>query len=334
MVRATRGSKPKRRPQQRRVGTTLNAIYNDIKNASSFSSPYNLYKAAVKINPKIRLKDVKEWLEGQDTYTLNRRAVHRYERRKTLVPNINEQWQADIAYFHQFKGQNNNLKYLLVVIDCFSRFCFLRALKNKSCKSVTDAFVEIMKVGDCKPKWLQTDLGTEFYGETFQLMLIENDIHHFSTSQPPKATLAERFILTLRRRLSRYFTHYKTHRYIDVLPQILMNYNNTGHQSLGGYAPSEVNKKTWADVYEAQYRKYLGRRQKVSRFKVNDKVRISVTKEMFEKSHNKTFSDDTCTVLHVLPTKPPSYYLLNKDGIALTGAAYEPELQLVREGEK
>lgn len=317
----------------RRFASKLKSIYYDVKNPASFSSPYLLYKAARVSDRNIRLKDVLRWLETQETYTLNRRAVRKFHRRKILVPNVNDQWQADIAYFHQFKSQNRGYMYFLVVVDCFSRFGYISVLKNKSSESVTKAFLNIMKVSHDKPKWLQTDLGTEFYGAKFETMLIRNDIFHFSTSQPAiKCSMAERFILTIRKLLKLYFTANQTKTYMNVLPDLLFNYNNSPHSSLGGFTPSQASKrKNWARVYEIQYSDYLRRRKKAFKFQENDKVRISLTKETFSKSHKISFSNEIYTVVHCLDTQPPSYYVMDKKSVLLQGAFYEPELQRVRQ---
>ena len=53
----------------KRIPVLLRKIYKDLKNPAIFSSPYRLYAKAKKINSKIKLQDVTDWLETQKSYT-------------------------------------------------------------------------------------------------------------------------------------------------------------------------------------------------------------------------------------------------------------------------
>ena len=103
----------------------LKSIYYDIKNPAGFSSISKLAKAS-----GFSKKKVKEWLKAQPTYTLHRQARKRYPTRKYVVHDIDEQWQADLADVSLLAQQNNGYRFLLCVIDVFSRYAWVRPLRT------------------------------------------------------------------------------------------------------------------------------------------------------------------------------------------------------------
>lgn len=123
----------------------------------------------------------------------------------------------------------------------------------------------------------------------------------FFANQNSKASIAERVIRTIRGRLYRYFQKERTHRYIDVLPDVVENYNSTPHRSLGGLTPKEVNSDNEADVWAQLYLKRNSQNKSSNlikkekkrvknikfRFKLNDLVRLSHLKHIFRRGYNQ-----------------------------------------------
>lgn len=103
---------------------------------------------------------------------------------------------------------NSYFKFLLVVIDVLSRYAFVVPLKNKSGIEVAKALDSIFKVRPCK--FLQSDLGTDFYNQNVSKVLKSYNITLFSTYSNVKASCVERLIQTLRRRIHRVITHKKS----------------------------------------------------------------------------------------------------------------------------
>ena len=79
---------------------------------------------------------------------------------------------------------------------------------------------------------MQTDAGTEFINKKTQELLKQNKIEWFQSQNETKAQIVERFNRTLKDRMYKYFTANNTKRWIDVLPDLVHNYNNSYHRSI------------------------------------------------------------------------------------------------------
>ena len=178
------------------------------------------------------VKAADSWLSTQMVCTLHKPARTRDVTRLYTTNKIDSQWQSDLVEMIEFQDQNDEYKYLLTVIDIFSRHAWARALKSKSALDVTAAFQNIIS-GPRKCQTLQTDNGKEFENATFQRLLRENNIKFFTISSVYKAELVERWNRTLKSKMWKYFTHTGRHRWVDVLPRLVATYNKTVHRSIG-----------------------------------------------------------------------------------------------------
>lgn len=121
---------------------------------------------------------------------------------------------------------NKGMRYLLMVIDAFSKYAWVEPIKSKTGKAVTEAFEKILKrAKGGKPINAQTDHGKEFYYTTFAALMKQKNIHHFSTSGDTKANIVERFNRTFKERLYRYVTVKNTLGYSPVLSDLVKGYN-------------------------------------------------------------------------------------------------------------
>jgi transposase InsO family protein len=134
-----------------------------------------------KFKPKVYTKkEVKEWLQTQDVYTLHTPTRRRFPRRQVVVYGTDHQWQADLVDLGKLASYNKGFKYLLTCIDVLSRYAWVVPLKDKTGKTLKEAFQVIFKTGR-EPIRLQTDRGTDFTNRIFQKFLKENDVHFFTT---------------------------------------------------------------------------------------------------------------------------------------------------------
>ena len=243
---------------------------------------------------------------------------------KTLTIKIDEQWQADLMDVSWFAKENDNVKYLLVVIDIFSRFGWAYPLTDKSANSVSSAIKKLLR--DRKPNKLQTDQGKEFVNSTFKQLMKENDVNFFTTTDDAvKCAIVERFNRTLRERIYRFMHHNKTIRYINDLQKIVIGYNNNYHRSIKE-APSNV-------TYENEGIINLNQRE-IPLPNVKDKftgvkyVRIATKKNVFDKGTTKNWTTEVFKIVSRKKT-PTTYIYKLQDlyGEELTSIFYPNELQ-------
>ena len=127
---------------------------------------------------------------------------------------------------------NKGIRYLLCVIDIFSKYAWVVPLKDKKGVSIAAAFQSILKQSNRKPNKTLVDKGSEFYNTSFKKWLQDNDIVMYSTHNEAKSLVAERFIRTLKNKIYKYMTSISKNLYIDKLDDIVNEYNNTYHTTI------------------------------------------------------------------------------------------------------
>lgn len=111
---------------------------------------------------------------------LHHPARRHFKRREVKILGLDDLWQADLVEMIPYSEINDNFKYILTVIDTFSKYAWAVPLKSKKCETVTKAFETILKDGR-QPLNLQSDHGNEFYGKEFQKLVKSLNINHYST---------------------------------------------------------------------------------------------------------------------------------------------------------
>ena len=193
----------------------LEQLYYNPKSPAGYAGEQALYKLA-KQSSKINTSRYKRLVNRLILYI--NLYVKKFLPRKTVVAGIDTQWQADLADLSKLSKSNDKHRYLLCIIDVFSKYAWVVPIKDKTGKTLVIAFKSVLKSGRC-PKSLQTDKGTEFKNKEFQNFLKTKKIHFFTTENPEtKASIVERFQRTLKTRVWKYFTHHCTLRYVDILP--------------------------------------------------------------------------------------------------------------------
>ena len=303
-------------------------VYYKINNPGSYGGVESLSR----VSPGIKKKTIQKWLEGQDTYTIHKPVKRKFRRRKVVTGGRNHQFQADLVDLQKLKRWNNKTTFLLTCIDVFSKYAHVIPLKDKTGRTIVQAFKKIFSQLDRPPFHLQTDAGKEFLNKQFQKYLKENKVHHFTTSnQETKSSIVEIFNRTLKRRMFRYFTKHNTQRYIDILQDLVRSYNNTFHRSIK-MTPSQVNRENQEEVWQRLYGQ--PQKDKTIPWPVGTRVRISKVKGLFEKGYLPNWSDELFTISKVLfRTDPITYKLQDDAGDVLQGTFYREELQKVAEKE-
>jgi len=312
----------------------LRSIYYDIGNPASFSSVEKLYQAARNKDPSITRGEVEEYLSAQNPYTLHRRVVRKFKRNPIVASHPEEMIQADLIDVQKYAKENDGYKYILTIIDVFSKRAFAIPLKSKTGPEVARAFRNVFQI--FVPEKLQTDAGKEFLNIHVQNILKEYHVFYYTaTNEITKCAVVERFQRTLLSRLHKYFTASRTTRYIDVLDDFLKTYNNTKHSSIG-MTPKQVNEHNTSEVFFRLYgakdkRELLKKRLlRLDKIHQGDTIRIPTYKDPFRKGYRTTFSDTLYKVENITPgDHHPMYSLKEKGGKRLKGRYYPYEVQKI-----
>ena len=140
---------------------------------------------------------------------------------------------------------NKGFRFLLCVLDIFSKYAWVVPLKYKKGISIVNAFQKILKESNKKPNKIWVDRGSKFYNNSFKKWLQDNVVI-YSTNYKGKSVIAERFIRTLKNKIYRYMTSLSENVYIDKLDDIVKEYNNTYHKSIK-MKPVDVKDNTYID---------------------------------------------------------------------------------------
>ena len=150
-----------------------------------------------------------KFLKKQETYSMHRSANKKFRRNKVMVTGIDDQWEMDLMDMVLYEKENDNVRYVLLIIDVFSKFIWLRALKNKTGMEVKEAIRDVLK-SNRKPSRVRTDKGKEFLANTVQRFFQAEDIKHFTSHNELKANISDR----AKAKIQQYLTYKQTFRYI------------------------------------------------------------------------------------------------------------------------
>ncbi len=310
----------------RHVDALLRDIYFNVKNPACYSGAPAVYTEAKKVDPTITLAIVKEWLHSQETYALQKPAVRKFSRRKTVTSGVGEQYQVDLCDMSALASENQGFRYLLTCIDIFSKRAWALPIKRKTAEECAVAFAKVLVDG--VPRKVQADDGKEFKG-AFKRLLDQHGIHFFiATNTDIKCAVVERFNRTLKTRMWKYFTEKKTFRYTNVLQDLVRAYNKSWHRSIK-CRPVDVTKRNEREVYTTLYGDNRHSRAGF-KFAVGDQVRLAKGKSSFDKGYYEKWTREVFVVDRRKMSDEPVYYVRDLRGEQVYGVFYGKELQLVR----
>ena len=163
----------------------------------------------------------------QLTNELHKPIIRKFEKRRVYSTFKDNIWGVDLAGIQLLSKYNKGIRFLLCVIDIFSKYVWVVPLKDKKGISIVKAFQIILKQSNRKPNKIWVEKGSEFYNAYFKKWLQDNYIVMYSTHNEGKSVVAERFIRTSKGKIYKYMTSISKNVYIDKLDDIVDEYNNT-----------------------------------------------------------------------------------------------------------
>ena len=273
-------------------------------------------------------KTIKQTLEATDSYTLHKPTRKTKIYRRTYSKGIGDIFQIDLVDIHKHVSENDGFRYIVTIIDIFSKKAWAFKSKTKSGESLHSILKAFFR--NNKPNYVCWDKGSEFYNKKVLTLLKKNGILHYSVTTRRKAAVVERFNRSLKTRMFRAFTSRGSNRWVDILDDLIKGYNNTKHSSIG-MPPNKVNFQNEHIVRKKLYPAIIKRKYLLKPvFKVGDSVRVKTEKSVFQKSYEQSWSYHVYEISKVkLNTYPITYEIKDYSGNEINQTFYKEDLQKV-----
>ena len=282
---------------------------------------------------KIPTKEIKEELAKLDSYTLHRESKRPRKYNPFYILKIRQQVQIDLIDVSQLAKYNDDIKFLLVGIDMFTKLVYCTGMKSKSADNSLQAIQQMIEFyTPPKPIELYSDHGTEFKNKKVQKYLQDSNISYRYPYSDLKCAGVERVNKTIQNKLYRYMTEHNTERYIDVLQDIITSYNNTKHRTILMEPFKAEDEKNHLWVRDKLLQFYNRGKKKKPNLKIGDIVRISSIKEKFSRGYNATHNTELFQIIDINTRMAIPMYLLKsleKNDI-VEGGFYESQLTQVK----
>ena len=247
-----------------------------------------------------------------------------FERRRVISYHIDHIWGIDLITMIKYSKQNNNYKYILTVIDFFSKHSWCYPLKNRNSNEIINSFKDIFKKSKRKPKMIQSDEGSEFTNKLVQNFFNDNNIKWYHTyNRDIKCSICERFNRTILNKIYKNFTLNNNTIWIKDLNKLVKEYNNSSHRTIK-MKPIDASKKSNENIVRKNYNFEIT--DKKPKFSIGDKVRVSLLKNTFEKGYTSNWSEQIYVIDDIKTSNVHYYYLKDLNGEKLDGTFYQEEL--------
>lgn len=313
------------------MNQTIYDNYIDPSHPTAYSSPGNVKRFYRNLYGK---NEIDQTLAHVDSYSRHRQYKKPSVHNPYFIYSPREQCQMDLIDMQQLSKYNDGIRFLSILIDCFTRKAWVKKLKDKGAVSSLAAIEELVEEISPPVRSLLFDKGTEYTNIKVRTYLKGKNIKIIHPSSPIKAGIVERFNRTLQSLIYRYLTENETFRYVHVLDDLLTAYNNRGHRTLQYLTPNDAEKPENAGkvlcALNQHYSKALTAR-KEPKLSVGQTVRIAKLKDKMTRGYQETFNLEYFKIVEVLTQMPvPTYRLqsMNTDEI-IQGSFYLNELQPV-----
>jgi IS30 family transposase len=177
------------------IDNLLEKIYYNLSKSGSYLGPDKLYKVLKsKGITHIGKNKIWKWLHNQDDYSLRRAFRYSFRKARVVVSGIDGEFDMDLADVSNISNVYDGIKYLLFVIDIFSKYLWVEPLKNKTATEVVNALKTILHKGRQYNK-IRSDNGKEFNNNIMKTFLKNEGIYYFTTqNSDTKANIVERVI--------------------------------------------------------------------------------------------------------------------------------------------
>ena len=325
----------------------LQDIYLNPRNPGGFSGQLKLKREACEVRPDISIKDVKNFLKTQESHTLHGVVPKKYLKRRVSVRGPGHLLSSDLADMtNEARKSNSMFRYLIFIIDCFSRKLSVIPIKDKRGSTVASELDKYLSSSQYSYKLLWTDQGAEYMNSHTKKVCEKHGVKLYHVyNRRFKACYSERAIRTVKQKLFKILTHFNTNDFISYLDDVVSAYNDSPHRGLLGLTPNKVHEmKDPEEIKSLELKQFdqkltnYGSSIKHQNSRINFSQRdilpegtyvrllSNVSEEQFHKSYKAIFTIEIFEIDCVVKETPVLYYLKDLAGERIKGVVYRNEI--------
>ena len=303
----------------------MESVYHDPSHPAAFGGVEPLRREG--------FPNAKELLSKDKTYRKFKRKTN-FKRSRIFAASMGYMFQADLFDMQKYAHSNRGHRYILIVVDSYSRYICARQLKKKSAPQVAPALRDIFSQLSSENRLgvkllLATDLGTEFWNSEADRVYEDLDIVHFALRSPKKSSLAEisgRYLLD---RIYRYMYQQGVNKWVDSLQDFVRAKNSRTSRRLGNKAPKDITFQNQATIHAALYPELYEQEPIVAMLPIGQRVQLALDRLPFHKSFKGYFTEKVYVIKRAINYHGIYRYTIvdESDGIEISGSYHAEELQ-------
>lgn len=259
-----------------------------------------------------------------------------YRKRKyhnpTYVWRKRELFQSDVVYIDDALMQeaSGGHKYLLVIIDCFTRYLWTFALKQITGKNVAKCLRELFQ--ETKPEKFCSDKGKEYQNRDVKQVMKDFNVVFYPASGLHKAAFAEAVNKTIKKLIIQKCNHLNSNNWVsdNILGECMEIYNKGPHEGINKMTPEEAEKpENQRKLRRWNFEKYVEAEthRKPAKYKVGDTVRLAAIRTKFHRNFHQNYTQETWIISKVMTNLPQARYKVKDEkGEELDDILHENEL--------
>ena len=210
--------------------------------------------------------------------------ITKFRRERIIRFYKDETWSAGLIDKSSLSKYNNNYKFILTVIDIFTKYACTIPLNNKFGLSIINGFKIVLGehpqggTEHRNPEKLWVDRASEFYNKTFKFLLKEYETKLYSTYSDLKAVFTERFNRTFLHIVNKTMFINGDGNWVNILNDAVITYNNNIHSTIN-MTPVDASNNPDKVKYSFIYRNIK------PKLKVGDYVRNADKRNIFSKGY-------------------------------------------------
>ena len=244
--------------------------------------------------------------------------IKKFQRIQIQTHYKDECWSIDLIDRSSLAKYNKNYKFIFTIIDNHTKYAWAIPLKDKSGKSTTTAFKNLLETRKRKPNKTWSDRGKEFYNKTFLDFLKQNEIQIYSTNSDLKAVFVERFNRTLLDLIKKPMYIEGKACWLNHLDAAMEKYKNRVHGTTK-MPPFEANNQPIDPPTFVN-------KPKQPNFQVGDHVRVPDKRNLYSKGYTTNWNRELFKIHKINNTNPVTYGLVDENNEQTEGKYYEQEL--------